>query len=86
MRCAQRGCALPPDATTTDGAMCPVCNNPLIVVMEVGDEDASRENFLRASLASSDPQGHLQAQADAEVSQEQPPVIGADGLPIPATA
>lgn len=43
MRCAQRGCTLPPDTTTTDGAVCPVCNNPLIVVMEDGDAEVSQE-------------------------------------------
>lgn len=82
MRCAQRGCKLPHDATTAEGAMCPVCNNPLIVVMEEGDEalaeELRREEEARKAMAAQ--------LALAGVSQEQPPVIGADGLPIPAVA
>lgn len=31
LHCAQRGCLLPDDATT--GGLCPVCQNPLIVVV-----------------------------------------------------
>lgn len=96
MRCAQRGCALPHNATTTEGALCPVCNNPLIVVMEEGDAERIADEKRRAdelealrlaALASSDPVGHQQAATDAaaEVSQEKPPVIGEDG-PLLAVA
>lgn len=80
MRCAQRGCKLPNDATTAEGAVCPVCHNPLIVVIE---PEAER----RAKLATSDPVAHDQAATDAaaEVSQEKPPVVGEDG-PLLAVA
>lgn len=64
MRCAQRGCKSPNDATTAEGAVCPVCHNPLIVAIE--PEDA--------------------AEFSGEVSQEQLPVVGEDGHPIPAVA
>lgn len=91
MRCAQRGCALPLYTPTGDGALCPVCHNPLIAVLEDGDDAglaqlAAEAEAQRAAEAEA---AALAADA-ARVSQEQPttaaPVLGADGLPIPATA
>ena len=63
LHCAQRGCALPDDATT--GGLCPVCNNPLIVVVhddapvshgQLGEDGAV---LVDAALPSSDPEAEF---------------------------
>lgn len=71
MRCAQRGCALPPDTDTSEGAHCPTCNNPLIVVREEGDEVSQEQP----------PVGEDGALLAVAVDFEEPPTGDTEGLP-----
>lgn len=76
MRCAQRGCEVPEGTDAT--GFCPVCNNPLQIILT---DEVSHAKLDEAGLpmladlipvgeavelATSDPEGHQQAIADAE--------------------
>lgn len=59
-RCAQRGCEIPEELTGEE--LCPVCNNPLVVV---GHNDGTSEPVEMPGADDPDPPGTTVRQAAA---------------------